>query len=90
LLYVSTLFAMTKAKIRAFIFNNFLIGGSEENLNDDDSLLEKGIIDSTGILELITFVEETFNIEVADSEVIPDNFDSVNKICSYIGRRTSS
>lgn len=76
-----------RSKIRSFIFDNYLIGASENSLDDDDSFLEKGIIDSTGILELIMFVEENYGIEVADEEVIPDNFDSVNKLCNYLAKK---
>ena len=79
---------LNEAKIREFIFENYMIGESEENLDNNDSFLEKGIIDSTGVLELIMFVEETYGMEVADDEVIPDNFDSVSKLCIYIGRKT--
>jgi len=80
---------LNEAKIREFIFENFLIGKNEQDLDNDDSFLEKGIIDSTGVLELIMFVEETYGMEVVDDEVIPDNFDSVSKLCIYIGRKTS-
>lgn len=76
-----------RSKIRSFIFDNYLIGASENSLDDNDSFLEKGIIDSTGILELIMFVEENYGIEVADEEVIPDNFDSVNKLCNYLAKK---
>ena len=79
-----------EAKIREFILENFMIGESEEDLNSDDSFLEKGIIDSTGILELVMFVEETYNIEVEDDEVIPENFDSVNKLGIYVRRKAVS
>ena len=80
---------LNEAKIREFIFENFLIGKNEQDLDNDDSFLEKGIIDSTGVLELIMFVEEIYGMEVADDEVIPYNFDSVSKLCIYIGRKTS-
>ena len=72
--------------IRTFLFDNYMI---EDELDNDDSFLEQGIIDSTGILELIMFLEETFNIEVEDEEVIPENLDSVNKISQYISRKQS-
>ena len=73
-----------KGKIKKFIINNFLLGAGSNNLNDDDSFLEKGIIDSTGVLELVSFVEETFNIRVEDEELVPDNLDSLNKLVIYI------
>lgn len=78
-----------KNEIRGFILEDYMIGESEEALDNNDSFLEKGIIDSTGILELIMFIEEIYNIEVADEEVIPDNLDSVNKVCIYIDRKIS-
>jgi len=75
--------------IRRFILENFMIG-SQEELDNDDSFLEKGVIDSTGILELVMFVEETYGIEVQDDEVIPENFDSVNKLGAYLERKQSA
>jgi len=70
--------------IRTFLFDNYMI---ENDLDNDDSFLEEGIIDSTGILELIMFLEESFDIQVEDEEVIPENLDSVNKIDVYISRK---
>jgi acyl carrier protein len=78
-----------KAKIREFIFENYMFGESEDALDNDDSFLEKGIIDSTGILELVMFAEDTYDMEVEDDEVIPDNFDSINKLCAYISKKTA-
>ena len=72
--------------VRQFLFENYMVD-DEDDLDNDDSFLEKGIIDSTGILELIMFLEETFDIEVEDEEVIPENLDSVNKIGKYINRK---
>lgn len=73
-----------KKQIRQYLAENFLFSSNGFNLGDDASLLEEGIIDSTGVLELVMFVEETFNVEVADEEIIPDNFDSVNNLAAYI------
>lgn len=73
-----------REQLREFIIENFLFGSEENGLNDDDSFLETGIIDSTGILELVAFIEEKFEFEVNDEDLIPDNFDSVNKLISYI------
>jgi acyl carrier protein len=78
-----------ESRIREFILENFMIGENEENLNSNDSFLEKGIIDSTGILELVMFVEETYGIEVEDDEVIPENFDSVAKLGAYVRKKTA-
>ena len=78
-----------EASIRNFIFENYMIDESEGDLDNNDSFLEKGVIDSTGVLELVMFIEETFDIEVEDDEVIPDNLDSVNKICAYINEKAT-
>lgn len=77
-----------KRKLKVFIGDNFLLRDDSKTLNDDDSFLEKGIIDSTGVLELVNFIEETFNITVEDEELMPDNLDSLNKLISYIKKKT--
>lgn len=74
-------------KVRKFITENFLFGQNEGGLSDDDSFLEKGIIDSTGVLELVAFVEETFGIKVQDEELIPENLDSVNHLVDFISAK---
>jgi acyl carrier protein len=73
-----------KKQIRQYLAENFLFSSNGFNLGDDASLLEEGIIDSTGVLELVMFVEETFNVEVSDEEIIPDNFDSVDNLAAYV------
>lgn len=77
-----------KEKIRVFIVNNFLSGIDSSTLNDDDSFLDKGIIDSTGVLELVTLIEETFNFRIEDEELMPDNLDSINKITVFVSKKT--
>jgi len=74
-------------KIRSYIFENFLFDESDNNLGDEDSLLEKGIIDSTGVLELVMFLEENFNFNVHDDELIPENLDSVNNLVAFIDKK---
>ena len=76
-------------QIRKFILENFIVDG-DGNLGDDVSLLEQGIIDSTGVLELVAFIEETFHIKVQDEELIPENLDSVNNICRFIQNKISA
>ncbi|OGO04520.1 MAG: hypothetical protein A2Y73_01555 [Chloroflexi bacterium RBG_13_56_8] len=71
-------------KIRKFLCEYFIV---EQNLDNDASFLESGIVDSTGVLELVLFAEETFGIQVDDHDVIPDNFDSVNQLAAYIARK---
>ena len=75
-----------KAKIRAFIIDNFLFG-NDDGLQDGASFLEEGIIDSTGVLELVNFIEEEFGITVDDEELIPENLDSINNAAEYLERK---
>ena len=75
----------TKEKLRHFIIENFLFGNEDAGLDDGESFLESGIIDSTGILEVVGFLEDEFGFEVTDDELVPDNFDSVDKLVAYIG-----
>ena len=74
----------THGQVRSFLAENFLLSSDGFTLGDDASLLEAGVVDSTGVLEVIFFVEETFGVEVADDEIVPDNFDTVNKMAAYI------
>lgn len=78
---------MQKKKLRRFILENFLFTDDESELNDDDSFMENQIIDSTGILEVIEFLEDEWNIKTEDDEMIPDNLDSVNKVISFVERK---
>ena len=76
-------------KIRAFIFSNFLFDAEESALDNDTSFLEQGIIDSTGVLELVEWLEETFAMKADDEELIPENLDSVNRLAQFIARKTA-
>ncbi len=77
-----------KAKLRSFVSSNFLLGKSASELGDDDSFLESGIVDSTGILEFVGFLQETWGIEVADEELLPENFDTVRNLTAFVLRKT--
>ena len=77
-----------KNKIKNFIIENFLFGNAD-GLKDDTSFLEEGIIDSTGVLELITFLEEEFNIKVDDKELTPENLDSINNVTAFLTRKAA-
>jgi acyl carrier protein len=79
--------ASVEAKIRKFIVENFLYGGSSEDLGRDTSFLAEGLVDSTGVLELVAYLERAFDISVADTEVLPDNLDSIGRICVYVDRK---
>lgn len=75
-----------KEKIRNFIVENFLFGDAT-GLDDGLSFLDEGIIDSTGVLELVTFLEENFGIKVNDDELIPENLDSINNTAAYLEKK---
>jgi acyl carrier protein len=77
-----------KVQLRQYIAENLLFNDNGAGLDDEESFLDSGVVDSLGVLELATFVEDTFAIEVPDDEVIPDNFDSISKLTAYIGRKT--
>jgi acyl carrier protein len=74
-------------ELRRFVIDNFPFGAVGEGLSNDDSFLDQGIIDSTGVLELVTFLEETYEIKVEDEELIPDNLDSINRLVKFIERK---
>jgi acyl carrier protein len=78
-----------KKTLKEFIVESFLPFAGVDSFEDDDSFMEKGIIDSTGVLELLEFIEGQFKITVEDEEVIPDNLDSLNKMTSFIERKIS-
>ena len=70
-------------RIRQFIVDNFLFGRGND-LADDSSFMEMGIIDSTGVLELISFLEQEYGVVVEDDELLPENLDSINKISGFV------
>jgi len=71
-------------EIRDFVRENFLFGDESETLEDDTSFLEQGFIDSTGVLELVTFLEQRFGIEIADDELVPENLDSIRRVVAFV------
>lgn len=75
-----------RSEVRRFIVENYLFR-DDEGLSDTDSFLAKGIIDSTGILELMLFLEGTFALQMADEDVTPDNLDSIARITAYVQRK---
>ncbi|MDH5325885.1 MAG: acyl carrier protein [Gammaproteobacteria bacterium] len=79
----------TEQKIRDYVLDNYLFTDDQNALKNDESFLDKGIIDSTGIMEVILFLEEEFGIEVEDEEMVPENLDSVNNIVKYIQSKQS-
>ena len=74
--------------VREFIINNFLFGDFSA-LQDDKSFLETGIVDSTGMLELVTYLESAYGFRIEPEEMIPENLDSVNRVAAFIDRKQS-
>lgn len=79
-----------KQSIRTFIETSFLFREGREQLADDESLLGAGLIDSTGILELVSYLESEFGISVQDEEIVPENLDSVSQIAAYVASKKTA
>jgi acyl carrier protein len=79
-----------KNVVRQFIMDNFLMGGAANEFKDDESFMERHIVDSTGFLELITFLEETYGFSVEDHEMVPENLDSLDNIAAYVAMKRSA
>lgn len=78
---------MFASEIKAFIVSNFLFGQETEPIAHDQSFLESGVIDSTGLLELVAFVEQKYGIAVGDRELVPENLDSLHNISHFVARK---
>ncbi len=76
--------------LRQFVIDTFLFGADDGGLSADDSFLEKGLVDSMGILTLVSHVEERYRIRVDDAELIPENWDSVGRIAKFIASKAGS
>ena len=79
-----------QTKIRDFIVENFLFGDDSQPLPGDLSLIESDMVDSTGILELVGFLEEGFGLKVADADIVPANLDSIDRIAAFIERKKAA
>lgn len=79
-----------KMKVKEYLLDNFLMGEEEEEIEDNSSFLDMGIIDSTGILELVSFLEKTFDLEITDQEMVPENLDSLESIEKFVGIKKSN
>lgn len=77
-------------ELRSFLAENFLLGEEFRGLPGSESLIEAGIIDSTGVLELVGFLEETYDIQIADAELVPENLDSIDNIMGFVGAKRNS
>lgn len=81
---------MQRQKIRKYLLENFLFSTDDDALNDADSLIRSGILDSTGIHELVLFIEEEFAIAIAPEEMTPANFDSIEAVDAFVARKRAA
>lgn len=79
----------TQQELKSYIVDSFLFG-DDSGLEGDTSFLEQGILDSTGVMELVQYIESQHGIKVEDDELLPDNLDSINLICQFIERKKGS
>jgi acyl carrier protein len=79
-----------KASVRKYLADNLMLPGGLADLGDDASFLERNLLDSTGVLELVAFIEETYGVKVGDDEIIPDNLDSVTLVAQYVARKQAA
>ena len=79
-----------KSEVRQFIADNFIMGAEGMALGDDDSFLEHQVLDSTGFLELISHLEETYGIKVLDDEMVPENLDSLHSVAAFVARKRAA
>ena len=76
--------AAIKTTIRKFLVDNFLFGDNSLQFSDSDSFLETNLIDSTGIMELVSFIEQNFEITIEDNEILPENLDSLTNVARFV------
>jgi acyl carrier protein len=79
-----------KKTVWEYIEGNFFFGADAKAIDDDQSFLELGVLDSTGVIELVSFLEETYGIQVDDEEMVPENLDSLNNISRYVGGKLAA
>lgn len=77
-------------KVRDYIIENFLFGDTTPLTSDTLSLLDEGIIDSVGVMELVAFLEQDFSVSVDDDDLVPENLDSVANLVAFVGRKTEA
>ena len=77
-------------EIRQFVIDNFIFDSSDQAFSNDDSFFERGLLDSMGVLTLVEFVRDKYGIAIQDDELLPDNWDSVNRIAAFVQPRLST
>ena len=78
----------TRSELKGFIIDSFMFSQKDQTFSDSDSFMEKGIVDSTGILELTSFIEEKYEIVIEDDEMTPENLDSIDNLVQFISRKS--
>jgi acyl carrier protein len=76
-----------KDQVKGYLLDNFLMGGMDQDIQDEASLMDSHILDSTGFIELISYLEEQFQIQVSDDEMVPDNLDSLKNIAHFVSTK---
>jgi acyl carrier protein len=77
------------ARIRGFVVDTFLLG-DDDGFDDSDSLIDGGIVDSTGVMEIVAFLEETYGVVIADDELVADNLDSIERLTKFVDTKLAS
>ena len=77
-----------RSEIRQFVLDDLLMGDTASMLDDGESFLETGTIDSIGVLDIVMFLEHNFQLKVQDRELVPENLDSVNRLVQFVMRKT--
>ncbi len=79
-----------REELRKLILENYLFSDNQDDLKDDVSFMDLGVIDSTGIMEVVIFMEENFGIKVLDTELLPENLDSINALVAFVDRKKAA
>jgi acyl carrier protein len=79
-----------RAQVRQYIMDNFLFDGVTRQIADDASLIERGVVDATGVLELMLFVEDSYGLQVNEADLAPENFDTISAIAHYVARHLAN
>lgn len=79
-----------ETQLRCFVRDNLMFGQTQHELKSDQSFLNSGIIDSTGVLELVAFLEDNFKIKVNDEEIVPENLDSIERLIKFVTKKQAS
>jgi acyl carrier protein len=82
--------AQIESAVRNFVADKFMFGQGADKLSADTSFLESGLIDSTGVLELVMFIEDNYRVKVSDDEMLPENLDSIRAIAAFVTRKLAS